>query len=601
MLLSLAILLFISPTVAAITDLQTQCTGTDRRYSGTSCYVIVGTTKKQDVAKTSCNHYLGYAGHLVHIRSTGIQAAVKQLMNSYSSTITNVWTAMELINSSVSTNVNTNWGNYYRNGTFVSPTYLSWAPNQPSTYISMNRVLYNSTIDKMFSAAGSNSYPFVCEYEEALKQLVTDLETKCVALTNPLYPWFVDDICYLMHDKDMNYTDAKVGCNALNGYNGHLAHVRSINELWVTEALRNVAGATRARIGIEQTDLSSSDAYNGWYLTTPTDQPVPTTYLPWATSNPVADEHTIGMKAGYPKSFETLLPPTKAPFICQYASVTTTTTTMTTPTTTKTTTTTSTITPTTTKSTTTTPTTTTPTVTSTAGGATSSTKMTTLKSECMGKVGSHYAYSSCYFLANISGTQADASDYCMTQGGQLASLFGEDLVSQLGSLFLQFSSVQAWIGLKVTGGKLKWMVDNKPHALFKNVSTPPTGSECYALVSDRSSSKRKENPRLSPMACSASLQQAICMKSDHIYSSYSIQGGKKVIEAESPESVTTEIDSGGCGARCSEIISCVGFNFNPSDGSCIPTKVSPAMPSVIDGVTSYTVQAESSWNFYERV
>uniref|UniRef100_A0A914WMK4 C-type lectin domain-containing protein n=1 Tax=Plectus sambesii TaxID=2011161 RepID=A0A914WMK4_9BILA len=654
MLLSLAMLLFISPTVTAITDLQTQCTGTDRVYSGTSCYVIVGTTKKQDVAKTSCNHYLGYAGHLVHIRSTGIQAAVKQLMNSYSSTITNVWTGMELINSSVSTNVNTNWGNYYRNGTFVSPTYLSWAPNQPSPYTSMNRVLYYSTTDGMFTAAASKTYPFVCEYEEALKQPVTDLETKCVALTSPLYPWFVDDVCYLLHDSDKNFPDAKVGCNALNGYNGHLAHVRTINELWVAEALRSVAGASQLRIGIEQTDLSSTDGYNGWYLTTPTDQPVPTTYLPWAINNPIAGEPTIGIKAGYPKSFETLLPPTKTPFICQYASVTTTTTTMTTPTTTETTTTTTT----TTTPTTTATTTTTPTVTSTAAGAnctvtsawttwsacsqscdkgirsreimfnnsencnitttptpayqyescatgvqckSSSTKMTLLKSECMGKVGSHFAYSSCYFLANISGTQADASDYCVTQGGQLASLFGEDLVSQLGSLFLQSSSVQAWIGLKVTGGKLKWMVDNKPHALFKNISTPPTGSECYVLVSDRSSQNKKENPRLSPMDCSASLQQAICMKSDHIYSSYSIKKGKKVIEAESPESASIEVDFNACGARCSEIIGCVGFNFNPSGGSCIPTKVSPAMPSVIDGVTTYTVQIESSWNFYERI
>uniref|UniRef100_A0A914XGD1 C-type lectin domain-containing protein n=1 Tax=Plectus sambesii TaxID=2011161 RepID=A0A914XGD1_9BILA len=227
--------------------------------------------------------------------------------------------------------------------------------------------------------------------------------------------------------------------------------------------------------------------------------------------------------------------------------------------------------------------------------------MTTLKSECMSKAGSHYAYSSCYFLANISGTQADASDYCVTQGGQLASLFGEDLVSQLGSLFLQFSSVQAWIGLKYTGGKLKWMVDNAPHALFENIATPPTGSECYVLVSDRSSLTAVENPRLSPMNCSTSLQQVICMKSDHIYSSYSIKKGKKVIEAESPESASIEVDFNACGARCSQIIGCVGFNFNPSDGSCIPTKVSPAMPSIIDGITSYTVQVESSWNFYERI
>uniref|UniRef100_A0A914V2W7 C-type lectin domain-containing protein n=1 Tax=Plectus sambesii TaxID=2011161 RepID=A0A914V2W7_9BILA len=508
-----------------------------------------------------------------------------------------MWTGLEPINSSAALNDKNNWAHYFRNGTFVSPTYRPWQSGQPTTNTANNRVYYDPYYDTISNIAENVAYFYICEYEEALKQPVTDLEKKCVNLTSSsVFTSFVNDVCYVLQPAVAKfYNDAKVACNALNGYDGHLAYVRTMEELWIAEALRAAANVFIVRLGIAQTNTSSTDPYTGWYLTTPTNPLELTTFLPWATSYPTTGMRTIGVTVGYPKSFASLGVNTAYPFICQYESVT--------------------------SITTTTATagadctvssawtdwsacsqscdkgirsrvlmsnssgsctsTTTPTpayqyesCTNGVQCKSSSTKITTLKSECMGKAGSHFAYSSCYFLANISGTQADASDYCMNEGGQLASLFGEDLVSQLGSLFLQFSSVQAWIGLKVTGGKLKWMVNNAPHTLFKNVSTPPTGSECYALVSDSSSLNAIENPRLSPMACSASLQQAICMKSDHIYSSYSIQGGKKVVEAESPESVTTEIDSGGCGARCSEIIGCVGFNFNPSDGSCIPTKVS---------------------------
>uniref|UniRef100_A0A914WDU3 C-type lectin domain-containing protein n=1 Tax=Plectus sambesii TaxID=2011161 RepID=A0A914WDU3_9BILA len=568
---SLALLLFISPTVAATTDLQTNCTGPDRVYNGTSCYVVVKPGIRHSAAKLLCNHYLGYAGHLYRITNAAVQAATRQLISTYPYSTAWIWTGLEPKNSSAALNDNNNWGYYFRNGTFVSPTYRPWQSGQPAANTANNRVYYDPQYDTISNRAENVAYFYICEYEEALKLPVTDLEKKCVNLTSSsVLTSFVNDVCYVLQPAVTKfYSDAKVACNALNGYDGHLAHVRTMEELWIAEALRSAANVLIVRLGIAQTNTSSTDPYTGWYLTTPTNPPELTTFLPWATSYPTASMRTIGVTSGYPKSFASLSLNTAYPFICQYESLT--------------------------------PITTTTTTTTTTAGEASSTKITTLKSECMGKAGSHFAYSSCYFLANISGAQATASDYCMNQGGQLASLFGEDLVSQLGSLFLQFSSVQAWIGLKVTGGKLKWMVDNVPHALFKNISTPPTGSECYALVSDRSSLNAIENPRLSPMACSASLQQVICMKSDHIYSSYSIQGGKKVIEAESPESVTTEIDSGGCGARCSEIIGCVGFNFNPSDGSCIPTKVSPAMPSVIDGVTTYTVEIESSWNFYERI
>uniref|UniRef100_A0A914VYY0 C-type lectin domain-containing protein n=1 Tax=Plectus sambesii TaxID=2011161 RepID=A0A914VYY0_9BILA len=663
MLFSLAILLFTSPTVTAVTDLQTQCNGTDRLYNGTSCYVIDGSGKMQDAAKESCNHYPGYSGHLVHIRNAAVKAAVKQLMTkSGASSSSCAFTAMELVNSSVSPTLTTNWANYYRDGTFVSLSYLPWSPSQPSTSTANKRAMYCNYDDGIHTCGTNDAKYYVCEYEEALWQPVTDLEQKCVALASSLNPSFINGVCYALRTTYSNYNNAKKLCKDINGYDGHLAHVRTISELWVAEAFRTASNANYLWLGIEQTDLSSTDMYNGWYFTTPTGPSELTTYLPWATSYPAASKRAIGMTAGYPKSFATLSSSDDYnPFLCQYgnttAKTTTTTSTTTTATTTKPTTTISTITPTAATAANVT-TTKTPTTIVNSGGAnctatsawtiwsacsqscdkgirsrkfrynipancsspmtstpvyyyescatgvqckSSSTRTTTLKSGCTSKVGRHLAYSSCYFLANISGSQTTASDYCKTQGGQLASLFGEDLVSQLGSLFLQFSSVKAWIGLKYTGGKLKWMVDNAPYTLFKNVSTPPTGSECYALVADRSSQNAIENPRLSPMNCSASLQQAICMKSDHIYSSYGIKKGKKVIEAESPESASIEVDFNACGARCSEIIGCVGFNFNPSDGSCIPTKVCPAMPSVINGVSSYAVQDDSSWIFYERI
>uniref|UniRef100_A0A914WLP9 C-type lectin domain-containing protein n=1 Tax=Plectus sambesii TaxID=2011161 RepID=A0A914WLP9_9BILA len=142
MLFSLAILLFVFPTVAATTDLQAQCTGYDRLYNNTSCYVVVGPTKGQHSAKLSCNHYLGYAGHLVHIKSAGVQAAVKQAMTNYpNTTIPYIWTGLELINSSAAFPDSNNWGHYYRDGTFVTPTYLPWNTGQPITYVTYNRVI----------------------------------------------------------------------------------------------------------------------------------------------------------------------------------------------------------------------------------------------------------------------------------------------------------------------------------------------------------------------------------------------------------------------------------------------------------------------------
>uniref|UniRef100_A0A914XJ70 C-type lectin domain-containing protein n=1 Tax=Plectus sambesii TaxID=2011161 RepID=A0A914XJ70_9BILA len=259
MLFSLAILLFTFPTVTAQTDLQANCTGNDRLYNGTSCYVMIGPTLAYAVAKLSCNHILGYSGHLAHMKNAAGQAAVLELANTYTGAPGDCyWMGMEIINGTVATNISTNWGNYYRNGTFVTSTYFAWDSGQPSAAANYNKVAY---------------------------------------------------------------------CKAAN-----VAYIR---------------------IGIEQTNPSSTDPTTDWYLTTPTSPSVLTTYLPWATA-PTAGMRTIAVGSGYPKNFNAVDNTTLYPFL--YDSPTSTTTTAI-ATTTETPTTTTTETPTTTS--TTTPTTTT--------------------------------------------------------------------------------------------------------------------------------------------------------------------------------------------------------------------------------------------------
>uniref|UniRef100_A0A914X4C3 C-type lectin domain-containing protein n=1 Tax=Plectus sambesii TaxID=2011161 RepID=A0A914X4C3_9BILA len=314
---SLAILLFIFPTVTAITDLQVNCTGPDRRYNDTSCYVMVKTVKRHTIAKLLCNHYFGYSGHLYHIRNAAAQAVTKELISTYSNANDKIFTGLEPINESAALNDQNNWAHYYRDGTFVSATNLPWAPGQPSTN---NRVYYQPSSDKIFTQAEPTTSFYICEYEEALKQPVTDLEQKCFNLMiGSDFTWFVNDVCYVLQAAvSKTYNNAKVSCNAFSGYYGHLTHIRTMEEVWMADALRTATGVTYARLGIEQTNLSSTNASIGWYLTTPTNQSMPATFLPWASSNPTANKRTVAVSSGYRKIFVTVDNATAYPFLCQY-------------------------------------------------------------------------------------------------------------------------------------------------------------------------------------------------------------------------------------------------------------------------------------------
>uniref|UniRef100_A0A914XPN4 C-type lectin domain-containing protein n=1 Tax=Plectus sambesii TaxID=2011161 RepID=A0A914XPN4_9BILA len=252
------------------------------------------------------------------MRSATVHATILQAANTYTGSPNSCyWLGLELINSSTSTAVSTNYGDFYRNGTVVVPTYFSWNPGQPENNAAYTVGSYCRSTNANYNVPRTNVYSNICEYEEELKQPVTDLEQKCVNLTSSFKTLFLNGVCYVLDPATKNYNDAKVSCNTLSGYNGHLAHVRSISELYVAETLRYAAGVTYARIGIEQTNLSSTDPNNGWYLTTPTNRSLLTTYLPWATA-PAASMRTIAVTTGYPKSFTAVASTTAYPFICQY-------------------------------------------------------------------------------------------------------------------------------------------------------------------------------------------------------------------------------------------------------------------------------------------
>uniref|UniRef100_A0A914WVP5 Apple domain-containing protein n=1 Tax=Plectus sambesii TaxID=2011161 RepID=A0A914WVP5_9BILA len=298
----------------------------------------------QNAAKISCNHILGYSGHLHHLRNAAAQAVTKELISTYSPSTIYVWTGLEPINSSAALTDKNNWAHYYRDGTFVSAANLSWASGDPATN---KRVVHRPTDDVFITQVESNNFYYICEYEEALKQPVTDLEKKCFNLTSSFKTLFVNDACYVVHTETKTYNDSKVSCKDISGYNGYLPYPRTMSELWIASAVPNAAGLSWTRLGIAHKNASSTDAYNGYYYTTSTNQSILTTFLPWATGQPgIGDYHAVAVKPDtYPLSFGVVMFTTLYPFLCQYDYTTTTSTT--TPTTT-----TSTTTPTTTTSTT---------------------------------------------------------------------------------------------------------------------------------------------------------------------------------------------------------------------------------------------------------
>uniref|UniRef100_A0A914VJ02 C-type lectin domain-containing protein n=1 Tax=Plectus sambesii TaxID=2011161 RepID=A0A914VJ02_9BILA len=245
----------------------------------------------------------------------------------------------------------------------------------------------------------------------------TDLEQKCANVTSYSATWFVNGVCYVYHGKDGTlYQDAKVSCNDINGYNGHLPHVSNMAELSALNAIVQSTPLYGAWLGIERLDTTSSDLNQGWYLTTPTDPPVPTTFLPWSTINPPNSASRVAwVFSVFPGTIQATNNFINYPVLCRYDNKTATTTT--TPTISSTTTTKPITTTTTTTSTTTTTISraacTTP-LTTTAGGT--GTTTATTYAERITSTFNHYRFgyfkNTCYWLDQLTVTFSKCLNMC---------------------------------------------------------------------------------------------------------------------------------------------------------------------------------------------
>uniref|UniRef100_A0A914WM17 Apple domain-containing protein n=1 Tax=Plectus sambesii TaxID=2011161 RepID=A0A914WM17_9BILA len=150
-------------------------------------------------------------------------------------------------------------------------------------------------------------------------------------------------------------------------------------------------------------------------------------------------------------------------------------------------------------------------------------------------------------------------------------------VEQLGSELLSSTSAHALVVLQYTTAGMEWILDGQR---YPNLDASINDSSDYSL---------------SMTAC------PLCMKTDHIYSSYEARAGKKLIESQSPEQVTVEFDAHACGARCSRINSCLGFSYNSQDQSCIPAKASLRTGVGMEEYHIFDIADDENWTFYDRI
>uniref|UniRef100_A0A914WMJ8 Apple domain-containing protein n=1 Tax=Plectus sambesii TaxID=2011161 RepID=A0A914WMJ8_9BILA len=149
---------------------------------------------------------------------------------------------------------------------------------------------------------------------------------------------------------------------------------------------------------------------------------------------------------------------------------------------------------------------------------------------------------------------------------------------------------------------MEWILDGQryPHL---DASINGTNKNCLASVSSKDSiGSQLEVPLLDSSDYSLSMTACpLCMKTDHIYSSYEARAGKKLIESKSPEPVTVEFDAHACGARCSRINSCLGFSYNSKDQSCIPAKASLRTGVGMEEYHIFDIADDENWTFYDRI
>uniref|UniRef100_A0A914X2R8 C-type lectin domain-containing protein n=1 Tax=Plectus sambesii TaxID=2011161 RepID=A0A914X2R8_9BILA len=143
--------LLLFPTlVFSETELETACSGTDRVYSDGSCLVLNKTAVKYSLAKVSCEHYLGYSGHLVFIRSVTVQNTLKQLIKNNS--VSNVYVSYEHTNTTGLRN--NSWFYAYTNGSTITASFLPWKTGFPSMATNNDRAYFSAS--GVIDVAGEN-------------------------------------------------------------------------------------------------------------------------------------------------------------------------------------------------------------------------------------------------------------------------------------------------------------------------------------------------------------------------------------------------------------------------------------------------------------
>uniref|UniRef100_A0A914UXA8 Uncharacterized protein n=1 Tax=Plectus sambesii TaxID=2011161 RepID=A0A914UXA8_9BILA len=94
----------------------------------------------------------------------------------------------------------------------------------------------------------------------------TDLQSQC---NQPLSTYFGSS-CLILHTEQKKFNTAKIACNDILGYSGHLVHIRSPDYQPVIESLMSTGSVSNAWIGTECYGTCTTASNAGWYYTTPT-------------------------------------------------------------------------------------------------------------------------------------------------------------------------------------------------------------------------------------------------------------------------------------------------------------------------------------------
>uniref|UniRef100_A0A914VFN9 C-type lectin domain-containing protein n=1 Tax=Plectus sambesii TaxID=2011161 RepID=A0A914VFN9_9BILA len=252
-------------------------------YFGTSCLILHTELKKFNAAKLSCLDILGYSGHLVHIRSLSYQPVIESLMNA--SSVSTVWTGTECYGT-CTTASSTGW--YYTTSARKyeeSATFIAWS----ATGKTGNSVAWQKG-QKSIAVVPTNTYAFICEYEEKYAYKITAAAKYCLSKP-PNFPsyrvsGYVDGSCFINPGVTPVAGKIRSACPNVTGLVSRLAHLSStakrtmgysLGRALMESSYNNLVsdiGGFQFSIGLEQLSACTANACAeegsySWFWTTP--------------------------------------------------------------------------------------------------------------------------------------------------------------------------------------------------------------------------------------------------------------------------------------------------------------------------------------------